>query len=66
MSALFGDAPTQYNGDFVSVADSGQAVGYDQCGSALAQFVQRVLNEHFRRVVERRGRFIEDEDGRIF
>ncbi len=65
MGALFDDAISRQNQDAVGVADGRQAVGDDQGGSAVRQAEQCLLYRPFALVVERAGRFVEDQDLRI-
>ena len=51
--------------DLIGPADGGQAVGNHESGASLHQVAEPILDHGFRFGVERRGRFIEDENARI-
>ena len=50
----------------VGIADSRQAMSYDQRGTILHQPLQRLLHKHFTLAVESRCSFVENQYRRIF
>ena len=62
---LFHDASGLDDIDPVGATDGGQAVGDDQRGAAAHQPGQCILDQAFALGIERRGGFVEDQDGRI-
>ena len=65
MGALLGNAAPLHDHHAVGMFDGGQAVCNDQRGAALHQALQRVLHQPFGFGVERRGCFVQNQDGRI-
>ena len=66
MSALLGDAVLGQNENSVGISDGRQAVGDGEGCSALCEPLKRFLNELFALVIERRGRLVKQQNGRIF
>ena len=66
MRALLDNALVGQDEDLVRVADGGQAVRDGERRSSLHQLFERLLHEVFGLVVQRAGRFVEDQDRRIF
>ena len=52
--------------DSVGVADGAQAVGDDNGGAPYGYLLKGALDEGFGFVIDRGGRFIEDENGGFF
>ena len=52
--------------DVVEGGHGAKAVGHHDGGAALAQFLQRGLNGHFGGVIQCGGRFVQNQDGRVF
>lgn len=65
VGALFGNAPTLHDDDPVGMLDGGQAVRNDQGGTSLHQALQGVLYQPFGFGVQRRGGFVQDQDGGV-
>ena len=55
-----------HDDDFVCVLDGGQTVRNHEGGAVLAQLVQRILNVVFGHIIQRRGRFVQNQDWWIF
>ena len=64
--AGFDDAPMLHNDDPVGIFDGRQPVCDDQRGAPLHEGIQRVLHAAFRFRIECRGRFVKNQDRRIF
>ena len=64
--AAFDDFSFVEDADFVGVLDGAQTVCDGDGRAGLHQSFERFLHETFRFGVEGRGRFVEDEDGRVF
>jgi hypothetical protein len=65
VTAGFDDAPALDNDDEVCAADGRETVRDDNGGAPAGQIREGFLDEPFGFGVERGGRFVEDEDGRI-
>ena len=65
MRALFDDASAVEHDDTIGGFDGRQAVRDDDGGPSFHQRVERGLHVALRFGVERRRRFVEDQDGRI-
>ena len=66
MSAELRDFPFGNHRNFIGAANGGQAVRHHYCGSAFAQLVKCGLNLHFRAVIERTCRLVQNQNGRVF
>jgi len=66
MGALFNDSVFGENEYSLCIPYRGQAMGNDNRCAVVCQFFQRLLDGTFAFVVEGAGRFVEDEDGRVF
>jgi hypothetical protein len=64
--ALLDDAPPLHHDDPVCVLDGGQAVRHDQGGATQHEFLQGVLHQALRFVVQRRGCLVQNQNGRVF
>ena len=64
MRAALGHLATLQHDDLVGIDDGGQAVGDDQRGAVFRHLLQRRLDLVLGEAVERRGGFVEDQDGR--
>src|SRR5688572_32852913 len=62
MSALLADSPFMQHHDQIRVHDSGKSVSNDERRAAASHLSQVLQYLSFRPTVERRCRFIEDED----
>ena len=65
VGAGFADGAVAKHDDDIGVADGGEPVRDDEAGAALHQFLERLLHEPFAFGVERAGRLVEDQDGRV-
>ena len=63
--ALLHHASLRHDADLVGAADGGEAVGDDEGGAAFAQMAESLLHGSFGLRVERRGRLVQQEDGRV-
>ena len=61
VGTLFDDAAVVEDDDEVGIADSGEAVGDDECGAPLHQSVHAPLYEGLRAGVDAAGGLVEDE-----
>ena len=66
MRAALGNDTVRHDEDFVRVFDGGQSMRHDERRAPLAEFGKGALNLHFGHIVERAGRLVENEHGRIF
>ena len=66
MVAAFDDLARFQDIDPVGFAHGGEAVGDDDGGAALAEFIERFLHACFGIGVQRAGGFVEQEDRRVF
>ena len=66
MRAALDDRALVEHDDFIGVDDGREAMRDDQRGAAARDAVERVLDLALGEGIERRGRFVENEDGRIF
>ncbi len=65
MGADVGDPALLENDDAGGAAHGREPMGDHEHGSVLHQILERLLHQRLRFRIERRGRFIEDEDGRV-
>ena len=65
MGAFLDDAAVVHDDDAVGGADGGQAVGDDDRGAVFHQPLERVLDQPLAFGVERGGRFVEQQQGRV-
>ena len=65
MRSALPDLSVHDDRDFIRIANGGEAVGHHQRRAAFAQFIQGMLDQDFRRIVQCAGRFVQDQDGRI-
>ena len=65
MRARFHKTPAIQYENAICRLDGGQAVGDDQCGTALLQLFQCFLNKLFTLRIKGTGSFIEQQDWRI-
>ncbi|NDB77378.1 MAG: methyltransferase domain-containing protein, partial [Verrucomicrobia bacterium] len=65
VGAALTDAPVFEHQNLVQVADGGEPVGDDQRGAAPHQPLEAFDHERLALGVERTGRFVEQEDGRV-
>ena len=65
MGAFFLDAVLGKHQDSLGVLDSGQTMGNDERGAVFGQFLKRILNDALTFVIQRRGRFVKDQDRRV-
>ena len=65
MRSRFDDPSFIQHDDPIGILDGGQSMGDDQCRSILHQFLQRILDAALRPGIQRRGRFVENQYGRI-
>src|SRR5664279_1406755 len=63
--ALLDDAPGVEGDDTAGPLDRRQAVRDDEAGAPAHQRLERLLHEALRFRIERRGRFVEDQDRRV-
>lgn len=64
--ALLGNLPVDDDDDAAGGADGGKAMGDDERRAVLGQLVKGVLDLRLGHGIERRGRLVKDQDGRIF
>jgi hypothetical protein len=64
--AAFNDAPGIDDENNIGVEDRGEAVRDDEARAAFHRFFERGLDERFVFGIECGGRFVEDEDARVF
>ena len=62
---LLDDLPPHHDDDAVGAPDGRESVRDDQGRAVHHEPFDRLLDEAFRLGIERRGRFVEDEDGRV-
>ena len=65
MGAAFGDVAIGDGHDPVGRTDGAQAVGNDQCSSALSQGIESTLDLSFCHGVQSGGRLVQNQDGRV-
>ena len=65
MGALLQNAAVRDDGDGVGVLDRGKTMGHDQRRAAFAQFVKCLLDHDFRRVVQGRRGFVQNQHGGV-
>src|ERR1700733_8017147 len=65
MPAALDDPAAIDDADFVGLGHRRQPVGYDDRGAALAERAQRLLDRLLGLRIERRGRFVEQDDRRV-
>ena len=66
MAALFDDAAAVQDDETIHCRDGGKAVRDGDDGFAFHQAVQAGLDGRFYFAVQRRGGFVENQDGRVF
>ena|ERR1051325_1635256 len=66
MRAAFHDLPLAQNKDLIGIADGAEAVSDDKARSPRRQALERLLDQPFGGGIDARGRFVQDENGRVF
>ena len=65
MPSLLNDVPVLHDKNHVRLADGRQAVRHDEACSALHHLRERMLDFELRSRVDRAGRLVENQHGRI-
>ena len=65
MRAAFDDVAVLHDEDEVGVFDRRQTVGDNEAGAVFRQLIHGALDEQLRARVDRAGRLVEDEHGRV-
>ena len=65
MRSGFDDAPLIHDDDAIGLLHRRQSVRNDQCSPVRHQLLQRCLNQSLAFGVERRGGFVEQQDGAV-
>ena len=64
-AAALDDSSVLEDDDLVDVVNGGETMGDDERSAAVHQFFDRLHDRRFGRWVERRGRLVEEQDGRV-
>ena len=65
MRAALGDAILREDDNLVRIFDGGEPVRHNDAGAPVGKVVERLLDEHFRGVVERARGLIQNQDGGV-